>query len=268
MPELRLSMKKIKEVLRLRSLGLHQHQIAGSCAIGQSTVHHYLKRAAIAGISWPLAEEIDDAELERRLFPSPQATAERTGLPPLDFVALHRELTTHKHVTLQLLWEEYHQVHPEGYRYSWYCQLYRDWLDKQNIVLRQQHRAGEKLFVDHAGDTIPLTNQQTGEIVPAYLFVAVLGASNYTYAEATLYRDLPNWIGSHVRAFEFLGACPEIVVPDNWKTGVTRACRYEPELNQHLFRNGSALRSRDYSSASSQTKRQGLRFILHLVQIR
>jgi len=88
------------------------------------------------------------------------------------------------------------------------------------------------LFVDHAGDTIPLTNQQTGEIVPAYLFVAVLGASNYTYAEATLYRDLPNWIGSHVRAFEFLGACPEIVVPDNWKTGVTRACRYEPELNQ------------------------------------
>ena len=232
MPEPRLSMRKIKEVLRLRSQGLHQHQIARSCAIGQSTVHHYLKRAAVAGISWPLAEEIDDAELERRLFPSPLAPVERAGLPPLDFVALHRELTTHKHVTLQLLWEEYHQVHPEGYRYSWYCQLYRDWLDKQDIVLRQQHRAGEKLFVDHAGDTIPLTNQQTGEIVPAYLFVAVLGASNYTYAEATLYRDLPNWIGSHVRAFEFLGACPEIVVPDNWKTGVTRACRYEPELNQ------------------------------------
>ena len=152
MPEPRLSMRRIKEVLRLRSLGLHQHQIARSCAIGQSTVHHYLKRAAVAGISWPLAEEIDDGELERRLFPSPLAPAERAGLPPLDFVALHRELTTHKHVTLQLLWEEYHQVHPEGYRYSWYCQLYRDWLDKQNIVLRQQHRAGEKLFVDHAGE--------------------------------------------------------------------------------------------------------------------
>ena len=225
-------MKKIKEVLRLRSLGLHQHQIARSCSIGQSTVHHYLKRAAAAGINWPLAAEIDEVELERRLFPLPLAPAERANLPPLDFVGLHRELTTHKHVTLQLLWEEYHQAHPEGYRYSWFCQLYRDWLDQQDIVLRQQHRAGEKLFVDHAGDTIALTHPQTGEVLPAYLFVAVLGASNYIYAEATLNRDLPNWIGSHVRAFEFFGACPEIVVPDNWKTGVSRACRYEPDLNQ------------------------------------
>ena len=225
-------MKKIKEVLRLRSLGLHQHQIARSCSIGQSTVHHYLKRAAVAGINWPLAAEIDEVELERRLFPLPLAPAERANLPPLDFVGLHRELTTHKHVTLQLLWEEYHQAHPEGYRYSWFCQLYRDWLDQQDIVLRQQHRAGEKLFVDHAGDTIALTHPQTGEVLPAYLFVAVLGASNYIYAEATLNRDLPNWIGSHVRAFEFFGACPEIVVPDNWKTGVSRACRYEPDLNQ------------------------------------
>jgi len=225
-------MKKIKEVLRLRSLGLHQHQIARSCSIGQSTVHHYLKRAAVAGINWPLAAEIDEVELERRLFPLPLAPAERANLPPLDFVGLHRELTTHKHVTLQLLWEEYHQAHPEGYRYSWFCQLYRDWLDQQDIVLRQQHRAGEKLFVDHAGDTIALTHPQTGEVLPAYLFVAVLGASNYIYAEATLNRDLPNWIGSHVRAFEFFGGCPEIVVPDNWKTGVSRACRYEPDLNQ------------------------------------
>jgi len=232
LPEPRLSMKKIKEVLRLRSLGLHQHQIARSCSIGQSTVHHYLKRAAAAGINWPLAAEIDEVELERRLFPLPLAPAERANLPPLDFVGLHRELTTHKHVTLQLLWEEYHQAHPEGYRYSWFCQLYRDWLDQQDIVLRQQHRAGEKLFVDHAGDTIALTHPQTGEVLPAYLFVAVLGASNYIYAEATLNRDLPNWIGSHVRAFEFFGACPEIVVPDNWKTGVSRACRYEPDLNQ------------------------------------
>ena len=225
-------MKRIKEVLRLRSLGLHQHQIARSCSIGQSTVHHYLKRAAVAGINWPLAAEIDEVELERRLFPLPLAPAERANLPPLDFVGLHRELTTHKHVTLQLLWEEYHQAHPEGYRYSWFCQLYRDWLDQQDIVLRQQHRAGEKLFVDHAGDTIALTHPQTGEVLPAYLFVAVLGASNYIYAEATLNRDLPNWIGSHVRAFEFFGGCPEIVVPDNWKTGVSRACRYEPDLNQ------------------------------------
>jgi len=232
LPEPRLSMKKIKEVLRLRSLGLHQHQIARSCSIGQSTVHHYLKRAAVAGINWPLAAEIDEVELERRLFPLPLAPAERANLPPLDFVGLHRELTTHKHVTLQLLWEEYHQAHPEGYRYSWFCQLYRDWLDQQDIVLRQQHRAGEKLFVDHAGDTIALTHPQTGEVLPAYLFVAVLGASNYIYAEATLNRDLPNWIGSHVRAFEFFGGCPEIVVPDNWKTGVSRACRYEPDLNQ------------------------------------
>jgi transposase len=227
-------MRKIKEVLRLKALGLHQHQIARSCAIGQSSVHHYLKRAAAAGISWPLAEEIDDAELERRLFPAPLAPFQRRTLPPLDFAAIHRELVSHKHVTLQLLWEEYHQNHPEGHRYSWFCQLYRDWANKQNVVLRQHHRAGEKLFVDHAGETLALTNRETGEVTPAYLFVAVLGASNYTYAEATLHRDLPNWIGSHVRAFEFFGACPEIVVPDNWKTEVTRACRYEPDLNMLL----------------------------------
>jgi transposase len=129
-------MRKITEVLRLRSLGLHQHQIARSCAIGQSTVHHYLKRAAAAGISWPLAEEIDEAELERRLFPRPLSPIERSSLPPLDFVRLHRELTTHKHVTLQLLWEEYQQAQPQGYRYSCYVAavfMLRDRLEAMTV---------------------------------------------------------------------------------------------------------------------------------------
>jgi transposase len=111
-------------------------------------------------------------------------------------------LQSHKHVTLQLVWEEYRQAHPDSHGYSRFCDLYRSWLQKPDMVLRHQHRAGEKLFADHAGDTIPLTNPETGEITAAYLFVAVLGASSYTYAEATQFRDLPNWIDSHLRAFE------------------------------------------------------------------
>jgi transposase len=166
-------------------------------------------------------------------------------------------LQSHKHVTLQLVWEEYRQAHPDSHDYSRFCDLYRSWLQKRNLVLRHQHRAGEKLFVDHAGDTIPLTNPETGEITAAYLFVAVLGASSYTYAEATQFRDLPNWIGSHLRAFEHFSGVPEIVAPDNWKTGVTRACRYEPDLNpqSHLLGDGSALPCRHNPSPCGKTKR-------------
>jgi transposase len=228
----RLSMRKIKEVLRLRSLGLKQRQIADSCSISQSTVHAYLKAAEAAGKSWPAIADWDDGQLEKALFAQPAASVQRSPHWIPDFALIHRELQSHKHVTLQLVWEEYREAHPDSYGYSRFCDLYRSWLQKRDVVLRQQHRAGEKLFVDHAGDTIPLTNRETGEITPTYLFVAVLGASNYTYAEATLYRDLPNWISSHVRAFEFFSGVPEIVVPDNWKTGVTRACRYEPDLNR------------------------------------
>ena len=122
-----------------------------------------------------------------------------------DFAAIHEQLQTHKYVTLQLLWEEYIEAHPEGYRYSRFCELYQRWRRKLDVVLRQQHRAGEKLFVDYAGATVPVENPQTGEVRQAQVFVAVLGASSYTYAEATWSQDLANWTGSHMRAFEFFG---------------------------------------------------------------
>ena len=232
MTQERLSMRKIKEVLRLHSLGLKQRAIGRSCSISQSTVHEYLKAAEAAGKSWPEIADWDDVQLEKELLGQRPAPLRRPPHPIPDFAIIHHELQSHKHVTLQLVWEEYRQAHPDSPGYSRFCDLYRSWLQKRDLVLRQQHRAGEKLFVDHAGDTIPLTNRETGEITPAYLFVAVLGASSYTYAEATQFRDLPNWIGSHIRAFEHFSGVPEIVVPDNWKTAITRACRYEPDLNR------------------------------------
>jgi transposase len=225
-------MRKIQEVLRLRyALGLGQRQIARSCSIAQATVHGYLKRAQAAGVAWPLPEGWDDARLEEALFgPSPRRVYE-SHRPIPDFARLYQELQTHRHLTLQLWWEEYHQNHPDGYSYTRLCELYQRWRGQQDVVLRQEHKAGEKLFVDYAGDTIPLFDPHGGAERQASLFVAVLGASNYTYAEATENQQLENWIGSHVRTFEFLGGVTEILVPDNTRTGVSRACRYEPDLN-------------------------------------
>jgi transposase len=231
LPEKRLSMRKIKEVLRLRhELGLHQEQIARSCSIGQSTVHRYLERAEAAQLVWPLAEDWDDAKIEQLLFPV-KVGFKAAASAPIDFAGIHQELVSHKYLTLQLLWEEYKQSNPAGYQYSWFCQRYRDWLKTRDLVLRQDHRAGEKLFVDHAGGTIPVIGRGTGEVEPAYVFVAVMGASSYTYVEASMHRDLPSWIGAHIRAFEFFQGCPLAVVPDNWKTAVNRACRYMPDVN-------------------------------------
>jgi transposase len=149
-----------------------------------------------------------------------------------NFAEIQRQLQSHKHVTLQLLWEEYRQSQPEGYRYSRFCELYRRWQRKQDIVLRQEHRAGEKMFVDWAGDTIPIYDRNGSEPQPASLFVAALGASSYTFARATASQDLPNWIECHIQAFEFFQGTTKLIVPDNPRTGVTRACRYEPDLNR------------------------------------
>lgn len=231
MPARRLPMRKIKEILRLKfDRKLTNRQIAGSCSIPHSTVANYLFRARAAGLSWPLPEGMDDTALEAQLFPSAcQKTARGAALP--NFAWIHEELRRHKHVTMVLLWQEYKQSHPDGYQYSRFCQLYNEWAAKLDPVLRQEHRAGEKLFVDHAGPTVAVVGRGTGEVREASIFVAVLGASNYTYAEATWNRDLPCWIGSHVRALEFLGGVPKAIVPDNWRTGVTNPCHYEPDLN-------------------------------------
>jgi transposase len=226
-------MRKIKEVLRLRfGLGLHQEQIARSCSIGQATVHRYLERAAAAHLSWPLPEDIDDHRLNALLFPSRPLQNEAQPRPVLEFELLHAQLQTHKHLTLQLLWEEYRETQPDGYGYSRFCELYQRWNRNRDVVLRQDHKAGEKTFVDWAGDTVPIYDRDSGESLPASIFVAVLGASTYTFARAAPCQNLANWIECHVRAFEFFQGTTQLLVPDNPRTGVTRACRYEPDLNR------------------------------------
>ena len=222
-------MRKIKEILRLQGeMGLGVRQIARSLSVSHSTVLDMLHRAQAAGIAWPLPADLDETALEAKLYPGNQQGA----LPhaEMDMTSLHRELR-HKGVTLQLLWQEYKRDHPDGYQYSWFCDRYREWSGTLDLVLRQQHRAGEKMFVDYAGQTVPVVDPRTGEVRQAEIFVAVLGASNYTFAEATWSQELPHWIGSNCRAFEFFAGVTEIVVPDNLKAGVARANRYEPDVN-------------------------------------
>jgi transposase len=226
----RLSVRKINEVLRLKhTCALSERQISQICKISRSTVADYLDRAEKAGVGWPLPEGLTDQELEQRLFP-PQAPP--SPKPPPDFHDIYRELKAHKkfNLTLDLLWREYKEQHPDGYQYSQFCWLYRCWQKKLDYCMRQDHHGGEKLFVDYA-EGLSLVDPKTAEAVPTQLFVAVWGASNYTYAEATLTQQLPDWIGSHVRAFSYFGCLPKIVVPDCLKSAVSRACRYEPELN-------------------------------------
>ncbi len=224
-------MRKLKEVLRLHSLGLSQHQIARSCSISQSTVHEYLATAQVAGVKWPLPEDWDNQQIEQALFPKRPAPAVWRKHPEPAWADIHQELQTHKDLTLQLVWQEQREANPDGYGYSRFCDLYRRWLKKLDLVLRQEHRAGEKMFVDYAGATIPIQDPQSGESHAAAVLVAVLGASSYTFAEATSGQDLRSWIGSHMRAFEFFGGVTEVVVPDNLKSAVSHPSYYEPDLN-------------------------------------
>jgi transposase len=231
MPATRLTMRKIKEILRLKfELKLKNREIARSCLIPHSTVANYLRRARDAGLTWPLLPDLNEEALERRLFADgPWARTREIRLP--DFASVHDELRCHKHVTLQLLWQEYKEAHPDGYQYSRFCELYKRWVRKLDLILRQDYRVGEKMFVDHAGPTVSIIDRETGQVHEAVIFVAVLGASNYTYAEATWNRDLASWIGSHIRALEFFRGVTAVIVPDNWKTGVKDPCYYEPDLN-------------------------------------
>lgn len=229
MPAKRLSMRNIREILRLRfDCGQTNRKIARSCRIGRTTVADYLMRVSAAGLSWPLPAELDDVTLERLLFPPQEAQPDDRPLP--SWSEIHKELRR-KGVTLALLWQEYKEKNPDGYQYSWFCQLYKSWAGTIDLVMRQEHRAGEKMFVDYAGQTVPIVDRLTGEIHEAQIFAAVLGASSYTYAEATWSQGLPDWIGSHVRAFTFFGGVTEVTIPDNLKSGVSKACRYDPEIN-------------------------------------
>jgi transposase len=225
------NLTKPREVLRLQwACGLSDRKIAQSVRISRPTVAEYVRRAQAAGLAWPLPDALDDAALERRLFPTAANTpAARRPLP--DWTKVHQELKR-KGVTLVLLWQEYKASTPDGLQYSQFCAAYRQWAGKLDLVMRQSYRAGETLFVDYAGQTMPVINALTGEVRQAAIFIAVLGASNYTYAEATWTQSLPDWIGSPVRTFAALGGVPQVVVPDNLKAAVSRAHRYEPTLNR------------------------------------
>jgi len=223
-------MRKIREILRLKEgKGLSARQVAAAVHVSPATVADIVRRASLAGLCWPLPEEMDDEKLEELLYPKP--TKEPTHAVPL-WKDVHRELAR-KGVTLALLWEEYARDNPEEhYSYQQFARLYRAWKDDVEVTMRQVHRAGEKVFCDFAGDTLAIVDPQTGEITEAHLFVAAMGFSSYTYAEAHSSEQLPCWIAGHVNAFAFFGASPEIVVPDNPRAVVTKADRYEPDLNR------------------------------------
>lgn len=224
-------MRKIREVLRLRlEAGLSIRQISGSTKTSVGAIQKLLTRAQALEITWPLPEDLDDGRLAAMLYPGADPTSSSRYQVP-DWLTVHQSLK-HKGVTKQLLWEEYTAQYPNRcYSYSQYCDRFRHWQKQQKRSMRQIHKAGEKCFIDYCGPTVPIINPQTGEIRTAQVFVAVLGASNYTYAEATWSQVLQDWLMSHVRAFEFFGGVPEMIIPDNLRSGVSKACRYDPDLN-------------------------------------
>ena len=223
-------MKKILETLRLREqLGFTNRQIADVIKASPTTVGDYLRRADMAAIDYSAGVELGHELLEQRLFPP--ALPSNVKRPQPNWAYIHSELKR-KHVTLDLLWREYKQTHVEGLEYSSFCENYRRWAGKLNVSMRQHHAPADKLFVDYAGATIDVVDGTTGEVRQAQLFVAVLGASNYTFAEATWTQSIADWVGSHVRSLNFFGGSPRCVVPDNLKSGVTRAVFFEPTINE------------------------------------
>jgi transposase len=224
-------MRKIRDVLRLRlEARLSIRQIKASTKVSVGAIQKLLNQAESLGLSWPLAPELDDAQLARMFYPGADTTSSRRYQVP-DWPAMHQELKR-KGMTKQLLWQEYTEHYPNRcYSYSQFCDRYSRWRKQQKRSMRQLHKAGEKCFIDYCGPTVPIIDSRTGEVKDAQVFVAVLGASNYTYAEATLTQSLPDWLHSHVRASEYFGGTPQMWVPDNLRSAVTKACRYDPDLN-------------------------------------
>jgi len=228
-------MRKIREVLRLHhDLACTHRQIAVACNISPSTAGSYIDRAAAAGLTWAEAEPLSEAEVEARLF-TYVGRCEPKARAAIDFDWVHRELPRHG-VTLQLLWGEYHLAAQSAgalvYQYSQFCELYAAWRNRRRLSMRQTHRPGEKLFIDYSGKKPCFIDSDTGEVHEVELFVAVLGASNYTFAEVTLTQTIPDFTASTVRALEYFGAVPTIIVPDQLRSAVTRADRYDPDINQ------------------------------------
>lgn len=231
MPTERISMRKLREILRLRLDGrLSMRQIRDSLRLSLGAVQKVASKAEELGLNWEMIEQLDDQQLASRFYPeSDTRVSNQLQLP--DWREVNQELKR-QGVTKHLLWEEYTQQYPNrSYSYPQYCFLFQEWLKKQKRSMRQIHKAGDKLFVDYAGQTIPIVNSSTGEVRLAQIFVAVLGASNYIFSEATWTQRLPDWIGSHARAFTFFDGVPRLIVPDNLKSGVTKSCRYDPDIN-------------------------------------
>ena len=226
-----LSMRQLRHLLRLRHDGVSAREIGRRLGVARSTIQDNLKRAAAAGLAWPLADDVTDEALETRLYGRAGVTQGQRRRAEPDWAALARELKR-PGVTMTILWEEYREVHSEGYGYSRFCDLLRGFERRLTPVMRQHHVAGEKAFVDYSGKRIGIADPTTGEIREAEIFVGVLGASNLTYAEATWTQALPDWTGAHVRMFRFFGGAPKLLVPDNLKSGVNKASFYDPEINR------------------------------------
>jgi transposase len=233
MPAERTPMRQVREILQLKFVGdVSIREIARRAGVAASTVRTTIKRFRAAGLIWPLSEEMTDTALEARLFAAAGIKQGHRRQAEPDWAEIHRELKR-KHVTLSLLWDEYIERNPEGYRYSRFCELYRNWEGKLSVTMRQTHVGGDKLFVDYAGDTVSvIVDRLTGETRQAQIFVAVLGASNFTYAEATWTQGLSDWIAGHTRAIAAIGGVPRLLVPDNAKVAVIKACLYEPQVNR------------------------------------
>jgi len=232
MPMGRISMRRVRDCIRLKNAGVSTQEIARRVGVAPSTVRLTLQRCEAAGLTWPLDAGLTDTVLEQRLFTNCGTKQGHRRHEEPDWAAFHREMKR-KHVTLSILWDEYIQQHPGGYRYSRFCDLYREWEAHLPVTMRQTHAAGERLFVDYAGDGVPVViDRLTGEIRKAQIFVAVLGASSFTFAQVNWTQTLPDWIDAHVHALEAIGGVPHLLVPDNTKTAVIKACLYDPLVNR------------------------------------
>src|SRR3981189_1183980 len=233
MPAERVAMRQAREIIRLKfSAGLPTREIARRLRVAASTVRGTLRRFEGAGLSWPLPVGMSDGDLEAALYANHGTKRGHRRHAEPDWPTVHRELKR-KHVTLVIVWDEYIAANPGGYSYSRFCELYRGFESKLSPTMRQTHAAGERLFVDYAGDGVPvIIDRLTGEIRKAQIFVAVLGASSCTFAHASWTQALPDWIDAHIRALEVIGGVPHLLVPDNTKTAVIKACLYDPQVNR------------------------------------
>ena len=225
MPTERPPMRQIREMLRQANEGRSHREIGASLGVGASTVSKTRSRARSAGLDWAGVQAVSDEDLETRLYGKPRGAREQSAAEP-DCAWIHLERQK-KGVTLELLHMEYVQKHPEGVKYTSFCNRYRKWLKTQRLSMHQAHQAGEKCFIDYSGSKPHFIDPTTGEKVEVELFVAAMGASNYTYAEATLSQKLHDFIDSHGRLFEFFGGVPGLLVPDQLKSAAAIAGRYE-----------------------------------------